>query len=204
MALPVETPVDDWGPATIDMVMTEETAEQEKSQYPDISYLGGGRFGMAVDLGDGKVGKYTASRSEANFAQSLVGRDVPGLVSVYDVRQLQSSEQVGKWKDLWVIITERVTVLPKGSRENAVATQLYRAVWRLDGNMPSLDYMRDNRRFPLEHSDLELYFDYSDLIENLRAAGVDPEKSDAHGYNVGYSGAELVLFDLGFYDAMGL
>jgi hypothetical protein len=112
MAMPVTSPQDPYdksyiprGYTQIDEVMTPETAKTEKEKHPEMSFLGAGSWGTAVDLGSGFAKKYTRNKVEAEIAELLMKN--PGkypTVTVDSVNQIQDG--------LWAITTEKVKKIP--------------------------------------------------------------------------------------------
>ena len=64
----------DYGAREINEKMRQETADEQKSLFPDMEFKGSGGFGMAVNLGNGKIGKYTDKRAEVNNALKVKGK----------------------------------------------------------------------------------------------------------------------------------
>jgi hypothetical protein len=68
-------------------------------------YLGGGQFGFAHDIGDGKVLKITKDKSEAVNSQKLKGRELTHLANIYDVRAFRTDDT-----QYYTIILEKLEV----------------------------------------------------------------------------------------------
>lgn len=110
MALP-QKPEDGlvWGigPNRIDQTMTDQSAEQERKRFPNISYLGGGDYGIAFDVGSDKVAKYTIMKKEAEMARFLMGKENEYPVAkIFGVELIQETP-----RKMWVIIMEKVRTL---------------------------------------------------------------------------------------------
>ncbi len=88
LPLPVDPPIGyrDVGTDLIDDKMRQETADSLKEEQPDISWLGAGAGGVAVNCGPGVVCKYTWDSWEAEAGRMIMDNNIKGAVKVYEVR----------------------------------------------------------------------------------------------------------------------
>jgi hypothetical protein len=191
MALPFDVyPVDDdkLGLSEIDLSMIPETAEREKKLF-NPSYLGAGNMGIAVELRDGRVGKYTNDKYEARKADRLKDLGLECIPEIYEVREVQKQD-ILKLKvlyPLWMIIMEKVKTLPQDAKKviNGISRDSY--------SKAEKEKEAKIARSP-EHR--KLIDDYIEMLQCLEMNGIGLR--DAHGGNVGYNAqGRLVLFDLG-------
>jgi hypothetical protein len=69
------------------------------------TYLGGGMYGKAHDLGDGRVLKITKDRTEAINSKRIMGKDMQYLANIYDVKQFNSTNA---GRTYFVILLEKL------------------------------------------------------------------------------------------------
>ncbi|KKN50718.1 hypothetical protein LCGC14_0629790 [marine sediment metagenome] len=81
--------------------MPEELAETEEKRSPQMTWLGHGNRGVAYDLGNDTVLKYTSEISEIYAAKRLMENPIPCTVDVYSVEQLPTS-------DIYALVLEKV------------------------------------------------------------------------------------------------
>ena len=171
---------EDKGVREINEKMRQETANEQKSLFPNMEFKGSGGIGMAVSLGDGKIGKYTDKRIEVNNALKVKVKNVPCVATVYDVQHIQAETgQRGQLEyDMWMIVMEEIEHLsPEDSNYISALRNMYEHGERNPGNST-------------------LGAEYTELRKCLKANGI--YTSEAHGWNVGRNKKrQLVLFDLG-------
>jgi len=176
MPLPIPYPETDnydhhregYGVREINDKMRQETADEQKYQFPDMEFKGSGGYGMAVSLGDGKIGKYTYQPHEVENALRVKEMNLPCVAEIYDVQKIQEDQH-----GLWMIIMEEIEHL---SEEDS-------------------HYISD-LRFADQPRDTPLGIEYAELIECLQANRLN--FTEAHGWNVGRNAkGRLVIFDLG-------
>lgn len=108
MALPIFKPESliGQGYQKIDMQMSPDTADKEKSKYPNIEYKGSGENGLAVDIGNNKILKYTSYEFEFQTALDLMHKKLPCIIPIYKTEQVQD-----KPYPLWSILMEKAQPL---------------------------------------------------------------------------------------------
>jgi hypothetical protein len=62
----------------------EKFLNDEGIEYNSIDWLGSGEYGNAYSLGNGNVLKITNSPSEFELAGQIKGKNLPGIVKIYD------------------------------------------------------------------------------------------------------------------------
>jgi len=92
----IDIPINEWAI----LVLSEL-----KITYQNISPLGIGGNGSAIDLGNDTVLKITIDKSEAFYANKLIGIDSPNLVKVHEVKRITSPHHYG---ELFVIHMEKL------------------------------------------------------------------------------------------------
>ncbi len=184
---PNYTNKDEVGVRVIDKKMRDDTAKKEQENW-DPHYLGSGSFGVAVDLGNNIVGKYTEDPYEADMASHIMHKNLPCFPKIFSVDQIQN--------DLWRINMERVT--PLGNRFDPELVPMLRWALETSQNAQILENKIDKllTRFDENEGTMKLVSDYCDMAKCFLAN--DIKSHDAHEHNVGYtSDGRLVLFDLG-------
>ena len=180
----------------IDHRMTQETADREKERNP--SYLGSGAFGVIIDLGGGKVGKYITDYTEADFADEIKRNPVPCVVKIHSVTQVQQ-EVNSKVPNLWLVIEDKVRTL---SPEDARLAWEIRG-WRFLAAPDNGGYEEADVRNSYQDA-ITKYPDKKQFIDDLFKFGIQMVQygicsHDVKGDNIGYDqNNNLVLIDLGF------
>ena len=192
MALPVEIPTNyrtpyykckPSGATNIDREMSEETADAQKAEYPDMDFLGSGASGLVVDLGPNIVGKYTTFINETVAAKKIQEFKPKCFIEVYDVKQIQNS--------LWLIVCEKVKV-----PSHLELSVLYHARMQF----ATLQYVLQSVHVKPFSSDAQVvehtYKKFKEWKDNLRQSDFD--YSDDHPDNFGWNrNGDLVALDLG-------
>lgn len=181
---------DNTGIRVIDKKMRDDTAEKEQKDW-NPRYLGSGSFGVAVDLGNNIVGKYTEDPYEANLASHIMRKNLPCFPKIFSVDQIQDA--------LWRINMERVT--PLGDRFDLELVYILRRALESSQNVDILErkFNEISVRFREDEQEMKLFSDYYDMAKCFLANNIKPY--DAHPHNVGYTAdGRLVLFDLGQSD----
>lgn len=62
----------------------ENFLRDNEIEFNSINWLGSGEYGNAYSLGNGKVFKITNSQSEFEIAGQLWGKNIPGLVQIFE------------------------------------------------------------------------------------------------------------------------
>lgn len=181
----------------VDKRLTQEDADQIAKDHPNLSYIKNqnGQFGVAYDIGDGKVMKLSTD-SEENFnAKKIIkeqkqrGGSLSYIVHVYDItRRSDGIDQ---------IIIEKVIPLTQQER------YIYDRLWYLANNADTFgDYKNLFSNWSKTYGgditqDIdEFLLAMFNLSKELERNGV--EDTDAHSDNVGYrNDGSLVILDLG-------
>jgi hypothetical protein len=193
MALPFDKPEKyDWegheeqGVRVIDHYMEPETADREKREI-EPQYFGSGQSGVAVLLKDGKVAKYTTVLEEAAVAKHQMEHELPCLVKVYDVQQIQSG-----FSNVFRIIQERVKPLTWPEKLMADALRSFTAE-------PERYYIKRQELeevYKEKPSQMRFLLEHDKFVECIKSHHITTE--DAHMYNIGWNNeGRLVLFDMG-------
>lgn len=155
----------------IDEDMDKDTANIEQQIYPDIKYLNSGGYGAAYDCKPGVVCKYTNDYHEYVAVLEAMKNPIPCIAKIFNIRKAQI------FPPIWVIETEKVTILSKDEKYNWDA-------WLREGSEPE----------SIKYSYLsDAYFKMLYCLQQH-----DYNTNDMHGDNVGWNDeGELVLFDLG-------
>jgi len=183
----------------IDRLMTQDTADREKQRNPQ--FLGSGSVGVAVDLGNGRVGKYTDDYPEANFAKWVKDNPVPCVVRVYDVINVQKQNtdpaSATRTEPIWMIVMDRVQTLSPS--EIKIANDYAIHGWRqqANDNLNEAGFRSSHefalKKYPQQKDFIDRLFNFA---KQLTTHGINTD--DARGENIGYDKqGNLVLIDLG-------
>lgn len=93
------------GKEMIDIMMDEDTANNEERRYPNMRYVDHGTMGI-VYQNHGTILKYVFDKDEVEMAQHLMDNPIPCVVNVYSVDQIQKNDN-----KLWVISMQKVKPL---------------------------------------------------------------------------------------------
>lgn len=174
------------GFTVMDDLMTQETADAEKATHPDISFLGSGQSGVATDIGNKIVRKYTSDADEAANARVQMDLRRQHIVAVYDVQEIQNG--------IWAIDSEKVQ--PLSDEEAAAVTEIYHAITE-ENAIPGYDHITT------EDPDIDpAVFDqvHDEYLRFVMQMSEDDyfTINDAWGDNMGRTeDGRMVLLDLG-------
>lgn len=193
----------------IDNQMSQETADKQKGQYPDISYLGSGVEGIASDI-PGGVLKYTDQEKEYLSALNQYKQQLPCLVRILEEpKQIQVPPTPQRpWpkhtSPLWAIAMEKVQALDEDERN----VMNFIMGWEIDpGRYPTFEetlnftdflYKKYGVKKPKVAPEKIQRVHYA--YRHMKTCFADNkfESRDAHTKNVGWSkDGRMVLFDLG-------
>lgn len=204
MPLPYGIPDADIGSgfSKIDYQMSQESADRQKEQYPDISYLGSGAEGIASNIPGGAL-KYTDQEKEYLSALHQYRKQLPCLVRILEEPK-PIQDPSGEQRSLWAIAMEKVQVLDEGE-QNVMS---FIMGWELDpGRYPTFEETLNFRDFLYKKYRLKKPKVAPEKIQrvhyayrHMKACFEDNEfeSNDAHPKNVGWSkDGRMVLFDLG-------
>lgn len=180
--------------------------EKEKLRIEKIigkgSPLGAGYFGIAYDIGNGKVAKLTSDKREKIMGEIQMKNNLDAFVKVYDIMEYED-------KSFDILITEKVKVLEKtkAGRFNLIQKMIFS---RNDGFLISDAYLNTMTpqteadkevamSFDKLSSEKELIKDMFSLMSRLKRIGTSNKFIwECHGENVGYNqSGELVVLDFG-------
>lgn len=176
---------------TGDNTMEQGVADQFSQEHGPLSYKGHGADGIVYKNNEpGKVWKVTASPDEAAVVQKVKGKNIPCIPQIYQVKQIQKRPPTPNKANFpgsiswWAVQMEEVSPLPENER--FTVNFLYQFYQR-NHNLPEASSMPT--------ADREVYQKYAQLIECLKANGLQPDDSSAK--NIGVRNGAYVLFDLG-------
>lgn len=200
MPLPYDIPdeVIGRGFSQIDNRMSQETSDQQREQYPDISYLGSGYEGVASNVPDGAL-KYTDQEKEYISALNQYKQKLPCLVQI-----LEEPRKIQEDPPLWSIAMEKVQALDEDERN----VMVFILGWKIDpGRYPTLEETLDFTDFLYKQYGVKKPKVAPEKIQRVHYAHSHMEtcflennfySDDAHSKNVGWSkDGRMVLFDLG-------
>ncbi len=172
-----------------------EICSKMNISFTEIKILGGGRNGVAIDLGE-SILKFSVDDSEAYFAKKLINIDSVNLVKIYDIKEIISDEC-----DFYAIHEEKLI-----TKLNSTITNL---IYYLNNQNPisnnvetiSDDKIYDffkNKLISLEQKDiLILYNKWKNVYNETKK--YDIPLTDFNQNNVGIRESnpnELVYFDI--------
>jgi len=187
-----------------DIDFIEENAKKIAKQlgYNSVKYIGQGNFGLAYDVGDGKILKITTDKSEAANANRLRKKPITKhIINYYDVRAINNPRN----RDYYSIVMDAVTPL-----NNQNYRLFYADIYRrfLDPNLSDKKVF-DHVFEYLERYETEDYFDEclnfykkklapqrQSILKEFKKYGIPT--NDAHSSNVGFDDeGNFVYFDIG-------
>jgi hypothetical protein len=194
MALPVYPPGRYYndkqpdGAIKIDNLMEEETAQQERDQFPNMQWLGSGGFGVAVESNPNEVVKYTSDDMEVQRV-SWAYRNKPDWVVPF----LAPPRYIQEDPPLWALRMKKIELL--NSEEQQLISALTLAAEDDFGRLPSLLDVVQNLEVDLTEEEVtNLYHQINYIIkQNINSLELD----DLHGGNIGRDQGKLKVFDLG-------
>jgi hypothetical protein len=74
-----------------------------KLNIPSSTFIGGGMFGFAHDIGDNKILKITKDKTEAINSNKIIGKRMKHIANIYDVKQFTSNDRV-----YYIIVLEKL------------------------------------------------------------------------------------------------
>jgi hypothetical protein len=77
----------------------------KKLDIPSSTYIGGGMFGFAHDIGNNKILKITKDKSEAINSYKILGRMMKHLANIYDVKEFTYNDTT-----YYIVILEKLTL----------------------------------------------------------------------------------------------
>lgn len=183
------------GFSNIDEIMTQETADQQRSQHQP-EYLGAGDHGLAVipHSDPDKVIKYTDRTDEVRVAMRQQRDQFPYLAKVYSVDVVQDDPRI------WAITIEKVKKLEPWQRSLVLA---FDHVMDHDFEQEFYDMTKyySNlvhdilQKHPESKAFLKEYFD----LNQMTIEGPEFHSEDVSDENIGInSEGKLVLFDFGY------
>ena len=172
-----------------EVISIEDFYQRHEIDSEELSWLGSGDFGDAYSTEDGRVIKFTSSKSEFDIAKQLVGKadKFDGFAAIYDVALTDKGR---------VILMEELEV------DSAIEDLWYRASELLgqQGLPPQYIHYFDADEFQEVNGEIEQeVLDFMDGIDNInrnyRMLGI--EASDIRPENMGYdSRGNLKAFDI--------
>ena len=155
----------------------------------ELSYLGSGDFGEAYSTGDGRVVKFTNSKTEFDIAKELIGKSkiLSSIVEIFDVKMTSKG---------MTILQEEVT------EDSSIEDLFYSLQELLDSQGLPIQYLGhfDVDDYEQEYGEIsEEIKDFMNAIENInrdyRYLGI--EASDIKPDNMGYDNeGNLKAFDI--------
>lgn len=160
----------------------EEAAKQFNTKID--SYLGSGEFGEAYLTIDDKVIKITPSESEASFAKEISGKQIPHIVNIYNVIQLNNN--------LYAIYQEYLN-----TEDQSIEYHFHQALELFD--MYSSDFQHfdiDDVEDPesIDPGLVKFIDEIGWAITMAQRNGI--QYPDIHDENIGKRGNEYVIFDV--------
>lgn len=76
-----------------------------KLDIPSSTFIGGGMFGFAHDIGDNKILKITKDKTEAINSSKIIGKTMKHIADIYDVKQFSSNDRM-----YYTIILEKLKI----------------------------------------------------------------------------------------------
>ena len=76
-----------------------------KLNISSSTYIGGGMFGFAHDIGDNKILKITKDKTEAINSSKIIGKTMKHIADIYDVKQFTSNDSM-----YYTIILEKLKI----------------------------------------------------------------------------------------------
>ena len=184
-----------------------------------LTKLGQGTFGVAYDIGDGKVLKITRDKLEAITSHTLVGKSYPSIVKIFDVFKFKD----GGAKPYYGLIQEKLTKLTNTEKDafDVAVIMLYEVLGLSSNGAPGRAFV------DLKGSDWDSWKDFireeaqeggnqdiaedaldglesvgmKDIADDLHAAGV--KFLDYHVGNIMKRGSQFVIIDLGLSQVAG-
>lgn len=194
------------------------TAVAKKLGFPSCEYIASGERGTAYDVGNGKVMKITADRSEYTEASKIKGKHTVHFSDIYNIWALKNPHA-----DIYVILKEKVDVgnaaesfIQHSKSELAQQWDKNDLYYWTDCNHP-FDFFR---QYGLGRVDNETLKKVREIISSISNSGLwlidqmiglfDEKKkygitSNDHGgtHNIGMKNGNLAFYDVGAADNVG-
>jgi hypothetical protein len=158
-----------------------------------VKYISSGSFGDAFEIkqnGIDRVLKITTDREEAKIANTLKGKDLPGIVKFHDVKRIKSKDL--KRFENYLIIMDKVDPISNKRTLSQIKSIISKIV---DDDLFIIPDEIKNIPNSKIKSELET------IIDSLRKIGIREEVSDIQVQNLGIGkNNELILFDLSIID----
>jgi hypothetical protein len=174
--------------------------------YNSVRYVGQGNFGLAYDVGDGKLLKITTDRSEAINANKLRQKPMTKhIINYYDVRRIKTPKD----KKYYSIVMDKVSPL---NSDYSFYSGIYKIFLNPDiSDKDTFDYVFDYlERYKSEEEFDELLSFYKTKLQSQRQSILKEFKKygvpvlDAHSNNVGFDiDGNFVFFDIGLQSMRG-
>lgn len=135
-----------------------------KMIYPNTEALGEGHNGIAFQSVDpNKIVKVTAQQAEVKTAQKVIGRNIPGIVKVFNIKKLETvHSRANAATEVWAIEIEKLHHLPEDVQE------------KLDDTMSDLleQYFTNSHSGP---TDFAKFITRQDVMQTLNSVvpGID-------------------------------
>jgi len=177
-----------------DEMMTQETADMLRQQYPEIDYGGAGAIGIAFQTGPNEILKVTRDWREADIAKTVFKQPLDWVVPI-----LAEPEMVQEDPPLWGIRMKKLQPIV----DTGLALMISDLTIRSSRNgFPNPNQARvlinDVRGYDLadqEETAMQLYAQIKRIMELNEKSLWLP---DIHGGNVGWDDdGRLKVFDLG-------
>lgn len=205
------------GYANVDMFMSREEAEQQSTQYPNMSFLGSGKDGLAVEVGNNTVIKYVPSGAEASNYERAMAYGLSCIPKIYNVQPLNMKNNV------FAITMEKVRPLNPLEKAVVYGTWAFHAsdIFEIPPEMV-LEDLNEAYTDNYEYYSKEYAQGIEDVFESERNPAIrktilniiqkyqqmadcllnnDFTLNDAHDDNIGWNSiGDMVLFDLGRSD----
>lgn len=177
-----------------DEMMTQETADMLRQQYPEIDYGGAGAIGIAFQTGPNEMLKVTRDWREADIAKIVFNNPMDWIVPI-----LEEPRMIQDDPSLWGIRMKKIQPIADMGLEIMIGDLTKR---KIGLNFPNSEQfrilVRDVRGYDLadqEETAMKLYFQIKYIMKrNEESLWL----TDIHGGNVGWDDdGKLKVFDLG-------
>lgn len=129
----------------LDNHLNTDEANQIGEDHSELEWLGNGDYGIAYSHENpDTVIKITRSPLEAEIAASLIGKDIPCCIKIYNVQQINAT--------VWKIETEKVRSLSYEEKDAVNA-------WKMNQQ-----YIKGMERVAEQFQELEHCLEYHDIL----------------------------------------
>jgi hypothetical protein len=176
--------------------ISEEESDRLEKVLADYGYtapLGIGSFGVAFDIGGGKVAKITYHKEEYENAKKQMSIKSESLVKIFSAEKINES--------VFLIISEKVNKLNRELFRIYDFGKLYYRIAVKGDVEPTFEGLLKYYSWTPEK--IEYKYFVENMFRFLKKLGEESPNfgsnlvSDAHEENVGFRGEDLVLLDLG-------